>query len=75
LALSERIRNCISQTNSFIFTLNPTYFPLYLILGTIRLLNDPDDPEPFRKKFEIGEVEFRTSVEKTYLKMQKFLNR
>ena len=33
-----------------------------------------DDPEPFRNKFEIGEVEFRTSIEKIYLKMQKFFN-
>jgi len=33
-----------------------------------------DDPEPFRNKFEIGEVEFRTSIEKIYLKMQKFLD-
>ena len=29
-----------------------------------------DDPEPFRNKFEIGDVEFRTSIEKIYLKIQ-----
>lgn len=28
-----------------------------------------DDPEPFRNKFEIGDVEFRTSIEKIYFKM------
>ena len=28
------------------------------------------DPEPFRNKFEIGDVEFRTSVEKTYFQMK-----
>jgi len=33
-----------------------------------------DDPEPFRNKFEIGEVEFRTSIEKTYFQIQKYLN-
>ena len=32
-----------------------------------------DDPEPFRNKFEIGEVEFRISMEKIYLKIQNFL--
>ena len=32
-----------------------------------------DDPEPYRNKFEIGDVEFRTSIEKIYLKIQKFL--
>jgi hypothetical protein len=32
-----------------------------------------DDPEPFRNNFEIGEVEFRTSIEKIYLKIQNFL--
>jgi hypothetical protein len=30
-----------------------------------------DDPEPFRNKFEIGDVEFRISIEKIYLKIQK----
>lgn len=33
------------------------------------------DPEPFRNKFEIGDVEFRTSVEKTYFQMKKFLKK
>ena len=33
-----------------------------------------DDPEPFRNKFEIGDVEFRISIEKIYLKIQNFLN-
>ena len=33
-----------------------------------------DDPEPFRNKFEIGDVEFRISIEKIYLKIQKYLN-
>lgn len=32
-----------------------------------------DDPEPFRNKFEIGDVEFRISIEKIYFKIQKFL--
>lgn len=32
-----------------------------------------DDPEPFQLTFEIGEVEFRTSIEKIYLKIQNFL--
>lgn len=32
-----------------------------------------DDPEPFRNKFEIGDVEFRISIEKIYLKIQNFL--
>ena len=32
------------------------------------------DSEPFRNKFEIGDVEFRISIEKIYLKIQKFLN-
>ena len=32
-----------------------------------------DDPEPFRNDFEIGEVEFRTSIEKIHLKIQNFL--
>jgi len=32
-----------------------------------------NDPEPFRNKFEIGDVEFRTSIEKIYLKIQNFL--
>lgn len=32
-----------------------------------------DDPEPFRNEFEIGDVEFRTSIEKIYLKIQNFL--
>ena len=31
------------------------------------------DPEPFRNEFEIGDVEFRTSIEKTYFQMKKFL--
>jgi hypothetical protein len=34
-----------------------------------------DDPEPFRNKFEIGDVEFRISIEKVYLKIQKFLKK
>ncbi len=29
-----------------------------------------DDLEPFRNKFEIEDVEFRTSIEKIYLKIQ-----
>ena len=33
-----------------------------------------DDPEPFRNKFEIGDVEFRISIEKIYLKIQDSLN-
>ena len=32
-----------------------------------------DDPEPFRNKFEIGDVEFRISIEKIYFKIQNFL--
>ena len=32
-----------------------------------------NDPEPFRNKFEIGDVEFRVSIEKIYFKIQKFL--
>jgi hypothetical protein len=32
-----------------------------------------DDPEPFQNKFEIGEVEFTTSIEKIYLKIQKII--
>jgi hypothetical protein len=32
-----------------------------------------DDPEPFLNKFEIGDVEFRISIEKIYLKIQNFL--
>lgn len=32
-----------------------------------------NDPEPFRNEFEIGDVEFRTSIEKIYLKIQNFL--
>jgi hypothetical protein len=32
-----------------------------------------DDPEPFRNEFEIGAVEFRTSIEKIYLKIQNLL--
>ena len=31
------------------------------------------DPEPFRNKFEIGDVDFRTSIVKTYFQMKKFL--
>lgn len=31
-----------------------------------------DDPEPFRDESEIGDVEFRTSIEKIYLKIQNF---
>ena len=33
-----------------------------------------DDPEPFRNKFEFGDIEFRISIEKIYLKIQKYLN-
>jgi hypothetical protein len=33
-----------------------------------------DNPEPFQQKFELGEVEFRISIEKIYLKIQNFLN-
>ena len=33
-----------------------------------------NDPEPFRNEFEIGDVEFRISIEKIYLKIQNFLN-
>jgi hypothetical protein len=32
-----------------------------------------NDPEPFRNEFEIGEVEFRISIEKIYLKIQNSL--
>jgi len=32
-----------------------------------------NDPKPFRNKFEIGDVEFSTSIEKTYFQMKKFL--
>lgn len=32
-----------------------------------------NDPEPYRNEFEIGDVEFRTSIEKIYLKIQNFL--
>jgi hypothetical protein len=31
------------------------------------------DPEPFRNKFEIGDVEFRTSIEKISFQMKKLL--
>ncbi len=33
-----------------------------------------DDSESFQNKFEIGDVEFRISIEKIYLKIQKHLN-
>ena len=29
-----------------------------------------DNPEPFQQKFELGDVEFRISIEKIYLKIQ-----
>ena len=32
-----------------------------------------NDLEPFRNKFEIGDVEFTTSIEKTYFQLKKFL--
>lgn len=32
-----------------------------------------DEPEPFRDKFDIGDVEFRISIEKIYFKIQKLL--
>jgi hypothetical protein len=32
-----------------------------------------NDPEPFRNKFEIGDVEFTASIEKTYFQLKKFL--
>jgi hypothetical protein len=32
-----------------------------------------DNPEPFRDKSEIGETEFRISIEKIYFKIQNFL--
>jgi hypothetical protein len=32
-----------------------------------------NDPEPFRNTFEIGDVEFRISIEKIYLEIQNFL--
>jgi len=32
-----------------------------------------NDPEPFRNEFEIGEVEFRISIGKIYLKIQECL--
>lgn len=32
-----------------------------------------DDPEPFRNPVELGEVEFRISIEKIYLELQNFL--
>ena len=31
-----------------------------------------DDPEPFRHKFDIDDVEFQISIEKIYFKIQKF---
>lgn len=31
------------------------------------------DPKPFRNKFEIGDVEFRASMEKIYFEMKKLL--
>ena len=34
-----------------------------------------DDPEPFRNKFEIKDVEFQISIEKIYLKIQNFLKK
>lgn len=33
-----------------------------------------NDPEPFRSNFDIGDVEFRSSIEKIYLKIQNLLN-
>ena len=32
---------------------------------------DLDDPEPFRNKFEIGDVEFQILIEKIYLKIHQ----
>ena len=32
-----------------------------------------DDLEPFRNKFEIGDVQFRISIEKIYLEIENFL--
>jgi hypothetical protein len=32
-----------------------------------------NDPEPFRNEFEIGDVEFRTSIEKIYFQIQNLL--
>ena len=32
-----------------------------------------DDAEPFRSKFEIGDLEFQTSIKKIYLEIQNFL--
>ena len=32
------------------------------------------DPEPFRESYEIGDIKFRASVEKIFLKMQKYLD-
>ena len=34
-----------------------------------------DDPEPYRNKFEIGDVEFQTLIEKIYLEIQNFLKK
>ena len=33
-----------------------------------------NDPEPFRNKFEIGEIELRTSIEKIYFRIQKYFD-
>ena len=33
-----------------------------------------DDPEPYKNDFEIGDAEFQSSIEKIYLKIQKYLN-
>lgn len=34
-----------------------------------------DDPEPYRQKWDLGEVEFRISIQKIYLKIQDFLSK
>lgn len=45
---------------------------LELIVDSCEVCNG--DPEPLRKSYEIGHIEFRDLVEKTYLQIQKYLD-
>ena len=64
----------ILESNRILLSPNENSLPFGDLLLTI---NDcckayGDDPPPLTNKYEIGEVEFRSVMEKTYLQIQKF---
>ena len=72
--LSDEVKD-ILESNLILLSPHPKSLDFSDFIGDI--LDDCEiynpDPEPFRKKYELDETEFRNSIKETYLQLQKFI--